>query len=109
MASSPVSSAATWPSSARWTATAPSSPALSAGVQSPAPDVALDLRGRSELAGGLLHAPQSTKGCGVEPALEELGVASNGTRPAPEELAGGGPVLWTATARSSRGASTWRR
>ncbi|WP_437303926.1 hypothetical protein [Sorangium sp. So ce388] len=73
-----------------------SSPALSTGVQSPAPDVALDLRGRSELASGLLDAaaaPRSTRGCGVEPAPEELGVASNGTRPAPEELAGTGPLL----------------
>ncbi|WP_438035102.1 hypothetical protein [Sorangium sp. So ce204] len=31
----------------RWTAPAPSSPALSTGVQSPAPDVALDPHGRS--------------------------------------------------------------
>ena len=76
MVSSPVSSAATWPSSVRWTATALSSPVLSTGVQSPSPDVALDLRGRSELAGVLLDAaaaPRSTRGCGVEPALEELG------------------------------------
>ncbi|WP_437514995.1 hypothetical protein [Sorangium sp. So ce1099] len=68
-----MSSAPTW---VRWTATAPSSSALSAGVQSPAPDVALDLRGRSELADGLLDAaaaPRSTRGCGVEPAFEELG------------------------------------
>nr|AYM54300.1 hypothetical protein [Sorangium cellulosum] len=70
MASSPVSSATTWPSSTRWTATAPSSPALSAGVQSPAPDVALDLRGRSELAGILLNtaaAPPSDQAAASSP------------------------------------------
>ncbi|WP_434044046.1 MULTISPECIES: hypothetical protein [Sorangium] len=90
-------------------------PVLSTGVQSPAPDVALDLRARSELAGGLLYAvaaPRSTRGCGVEPAFEELGVAiATRPDPCPRSSPAAAPcsTRWTATAPSSRGASTWRR